>query len=55
MSNYRSLVRFGALLAVACVPMFAGVRTVTPEPSLGILTAAGVGVVILIARIKRRR
>jgi hypothetical protein len=54
MSNYRPLVRFAALLAVACVPVFAQVKTVTPEPSLVILTAVGVGAVVLIARKKRQ-
>ena len=55
MRNYRSLVRFGALLAAACVPVFAGVETVTPEPSLVILTALGVGAVVVVARNKRKR
>jgi hypothetical protein len=55
MTNYRSLVRFAAVLAAACVPALAQVKTVTPEPSLMVLTAAGVGAVILIARKARRR
>ncbi len=55
MRNYRSLARFAALLAVACVPVFAGIKTVTPEPSLVILTAVGVGAVVVIARARTKR
>ncbi len=55
MSNYRPLIRFAAVLTAACVPVFAGIKQITPEPSLAILTAVGVGAVILVARKKRRR
>jgi hypothetical protein len=53
MSSNRSLLCL-ACLAVACVPAFAGAPcipvAVTPEPSLAIFTAAGVGAIVLIAR-----
>jgi hypothetical protein len=55
MSNYRSLIRFVAVLGAACVPVFATIKQVTPEPSLAILTAVGVGALIVVAKKKRRR
>ena len=55
MSNYRSLLRFAAVLAAASVPLLAGIKSVAPEPSLVILTAAGVGAVILVARKRRQK
>jgi hypothetical protein len=45
----RSLFMLAGILAVVSVPVFAGVA-VTPEPKLGILTAVGVGALVLIAR-----
>jgi hypothetical protein len=54
MNKFRSLFCL-TCLAVACVPAFAGPTclppiAVTPEPSLGIVMAVGVGAVVLIAR-----
>ncbi len=45
----RSLFMLAGVLAVSCVPAFAGL-VVTPEPKLGILTAVGVGAIVLIAK-----
>jgi len=39
----------------ASASLFAGASTVTPEPSLVVLTAVGVGAIVLIARKKRGR
>jgi len=48
-----------ALLGLACVPaLMAGVCipvAVTPEPGLGILMAAGVGAIVLVARKVKNR
>ena len=56
MNNWsNSLMRFAVVLVAASAPLFAGLRTVTPEPSLVILTAVGVGAVVLIARKRRGR
>ncbi len=51
----NSLMRFALVLVGASVPLFAGFTTVAPEPSLVVLTAVGVGAVVLIARKKRGR
>ncbi len=51
----NNLMRLAIVLGVASAPLFAGAPTVTPEPSLVVLTAVGVGAVVLIARKKRNR
>ena len=53
----RSFFFLTGLLAAACVPVFAVNCTiaVTPEPSLGILVALGVGAVVVAARKVKRR
>ena len=50
----RSLFVLTGLLAAACVPAFAGL-VVTPEPKLGLLTALGVGAVVLVANKLKKR
>ena len=45
----RSLFMLAGVLAVSCVPAFAG-SVATPEPNLGILTAVGVGAIVLVAK-----
>ena len=54
MNNRNSVLRFATIFIAASVPLFAGI-TVTPEPSLVVLTAVGVGAIVLIARKKRGR
>ncbi len=55
-NSSNALLRFALVLLVASAPLMAGGLTaVTPEPSLIVLTAVGVGAVILIARKKRGR
>ena len=57
MSYRRSFFFLTGLLAAACVPVLAVNCTiaVTPEPSLGILVALGVGAVVVAARKVKRR
>jgi hypothetical protein len=51
----NSLMRFTIVLVAASAPLFAGLNTVAPEPSLVVLTAVGVGALVLIARKRRGR
>ncbi len=55
MNNRNSVLRFAMIFIAASTPLFAGIYTVTPEPSLVVLTAVGVGAIVLIARKKRGR
>jgi hypothetical protein len=50
MSKYRSLICLATCIAAACVPAFAGINAVTPEPRLGILVVLGVGAAVLAVR-----
>ncbi|HLG95476.1 MAG TPA: PEP-CTERM sorting domain-containing protein [Bryobacteraceae bacterium] len=47
--------RVATILVGAATPVFAGVRAVTPEPSLMALTAVGVGAIVIIARKRRNK
>jgi len=51
----NGLMRLAVVLAAATAPLLAGATTVTPEPSMVLLTAVGAGAVVLIARRKRGR
>ena len=55
MKRANAWLKIGAILMVASLPAFGAVKTATPEPSLVVLTAAGVGAIVLIARKKRGR
>jgi hypothetical protein len=54
MSRFSTLVCFATVFLAASSAAFAGVA-VTPEPKLGILTALGVGAVVLVARKVKKR
>ncbi len=56
MNNRNSILRIAMAFIAASVPLFAGEPVaVTPEPSMVVLTAVGVGAIVLIARKKRGR
>ncbi len=57
MNRVQTMLCIVVALAAASVPLLAGVNgyVVTPEPSLLILTAVGVGAVVVAARRKRGR
>jgi len=54
-NSSNAVLRFALVLVAESAPLMAGLTTVTPEPSLVVLTAVGVGAVVLIARKKRGR
>jgi hypothetical protein len=54
MSTFRAVFVLTGVLAVVCVPAFAGF-VATPEPKLGILTAIGLGGVVLVANKLKKR
>ncbi len=51
----RTWLRFAGVFVLFSLPVFAAVTAETPEPSLVVLTAIGVGAVVLVARRKRGR
>ena len=53
----NSIFRFGITFIATASTLLAGggIVAVTPEPSMIVLTAAGVGAIVLIARKKRGR